>query len=94
MELKHLLICIAVTSVIGLFLTVSDKSRAKKREWRVPEWLLIAFSLFGGSVVMYITMKLIRHKTRHAKFMVGIPIIIVLQTAAIILAIRYGYLVI
>jgi len=93
MEVKHLIICAAVTSVLGIMLTLSDKSRAKKREWRIPEWLLIGVSLLGGSVAMYLTMHAIRHKTRHAKFMVGIPIIIILQVAAICAAVHYGYLV-
>ena len=93
MEVKHLIICAAVTSVLGIMLTLSDKSRAKKREWRIPEWLLIGVSLLGGSVAMYLTMHAIRHKTRHAKFMLGLPIIIIIQIAAICTAVHYGYLV-
>jgi uncharacterized membrane protein YsdA (DUF1294 family) len=35
----------------------------------------------GGSVAMFITMQIIRHKTKHVKFMLGIPVIMVLQAA-------------
>lgn len=43
---------------------------------------------------MLITMKLIRHKTRKAKFMVGIPVILALQLllAAALLALYKGWL--
>jgi uncharacterized membrane protein YsdA (DUF1294 family) len=40
-------------------------------------------SALGGSVFMYLTMLVIRHKTQHKKFMIGIPVIIFLQLAAI-----------
>ena len=92
-RIKYLLIWLAIVSLFAVIITASDKSRAKKHEWRVPELLLIVTSLLGGSVMMYFTMKLIRHKTRRAKFMVGIPVIIFLQVAAIAAAVYYGYLV-
>ncbi len=92
MELKHLLIWIGVWSLLAIILTISDKITSKKSLWRVPEATLITVSVFGGSVVMYLTMRLIRHKTRHGKFMVGIPIIIVLQAALIAAALYFGYL--
>ncbi len=93
MNMKYLLIWIGIVSLIAIILTVSDKVKAKKGAWRVPEATLITTSLLGGSVLMYLTMRLIRHKTRHAKFMVGLPIIIVLQIAAIAAAVYYGYLI-
>lgn len=49
--------------------------------WRIPEAQLMLIAAMGGSFGMYHTMKKIRHKTRHAKFMVGIPAIMVLQIA-------------
>ncbi len=73
---------IGLMSIIAFFITVSDKIKAKKGRWRVPEATLLGISALGGSVAMLLTMLAIRHKTRHAKFMVGIPVIIVLQLAA------------
>ena len=67
-------------SVLAFVFTVYDKIAAKKLpSHRIPEKTLLIISAFGGSAVMLLTMLLIRHKTLHAKFMVGIPIIIVLQ---------------
>ena len=48
-------------------------------------------SALGGSVTMYITMLIIRHKTRHIKFMLGIPVIIMIQLAAAFLIWRFVY---
>ena len=93
MEVRNPLIWIGVLSLLAIVLTISDKIKAKKGAWRIPEATLITVSLLGGSVAMYLTMHAILHKTRHAKFMVGIPIIIILQVAAICAAVHYGYLV-
>ena len=76
-----LIIYLAVVSVIAVTLTVSDKRRARARRYRISEFTLMLFAALGGSVAMLLTMLVIRHKTRHAKFMIGIPVIIVLQLA-------------
>lgn len=88
MMLKVVLIYLAVISLVSVVITIHDKLSAKRSKRRVPERTLIIFSLIGGSVAMYMTMQLIRHKTRHAKFMIGIPVIIVLQLAAVIATAR------
>ena len=73
------LVWIGVLSLVAVILTVSDKIKAKRSAWRVPEATLLIVSALGGSVAMLLTMLLIRHKTKHLKFMLGIPIIILLQ---------------
>ena len=78
-----LLIYLTVISLISVILTVSDKRRAIKHRYRISEFTLMLFSALGGSVAMLLTMLLIRHKTRHVKFMVGIPVIIILQLAIV-----------
>lgn len=74
------LICISLLSVI---VTVSDKRKAKKGAWRVPEATLLLLAALGGSAAMYLTMHLIRHKTKHLKFMLGIPVIVVVQVLVV-----------
>ena len=85
MNLKEqiLLICtyIFIISVISVIVCIHDKKRAKKGGSRVSERMLLILSALGGSVAMYLTMKKIRHKTLHKKFMIGIPAIIALQLA-------------
>lgn len=82
--MNYFLIYLAIVSVVSLILTVSDKRRAQRHKYRIRESVLLLFSALGGSVVMLITMLLIHHKTRHLKFMLGIPLIIVLQIAVFI----------
>ena len=66
-------------SLITATVTLADKIKAKKGAFRVPENTLIILALFGGSVAEYFTMRLIRHKTLHKKFMIGLPLIIIFQ---------------
>ena len=73
-------------SFISFAVTVADKLNAKRGTTRIPESLLIFFSVLGGSAIMLLTMLVIRHKIRHAKFMVGIPIIILIQIAVAVVA--------
>lgn len=88
--LTLLVIHLCVISLISIFVTISDKLKAKRGKWRVPEAVLMLLSAVGGAFAMYVTMHLIRHKTKHKKFMVGIPIIMVFHL--ILLAwILYSY---
>jgi uncharacterized membrane protein YsdA (DUF1294 family) len=58
---------------------VLDKYLAKHNMWRISEKALLVFAALGGGLAMYITMRIIRHKTRKNKFMFGIPAIILLE---------------
>ena len=79
------LIYLAVISLLSIIVCCYDKFAAKHlQRHRTREATLLLLSALGGSVALYITMQLIRHKTKHAKFMVGIPVIILLQAALII----------
>ena len=84
MLLKILFAYLAVISVISIIVCIWDKKISKKNkvELRIPEAVLLLLSALGGSVAMFITMLLIRHKTKHVKFMLGIPVIMILQAAA------------
>ena len=79
---------LAFISLVAVIVTVADKIKAKRGRWRVPEATLMGISVLGGSVAMLVTMIMIRHKTKHMKFMIGIPIIIALQIAAAIAAFK------
>ena len=78
----------ALISLIAVIATVADKIKAKRGKWRVPEATLMGISVLGGSVAMLVTMIMIRHKTKHMKFMIGIPVVIILQIAAAIAVLR------
>ena len=81
---KNILIYFAVISLITVIMTVYDKKAAKKfPKNRVPEKVLLILAFLGGSVAELFTMRKIRHKTKHKKFMIGLPVIIILQVAVI-----------
>lgn len=74
-----LLIFAAVVSVVSVVLCIIDKNRAKKHGRRIPEAELMLAGALGGALPMLITMLLIRHKTKHVKFMLGLPLEILLH---------------
>ena len=85
------IICyIVIVSIISVIVTAMDKIRAINSGRRIPELLFFLLAALGGSVMMLIMMLLIRHKTKHKKFMIGIPIIIVLQIIAVYCLARMG----
>ena len=81
MPIRWILLYAGVVSLIGMILTVSDKCRAKRGLWRVPEATLMTVGALGGALVMFLTMQSVRHKTKHPKFMVGLPVFFVLHLA-------------
>lgn len=70
---------LTLISLISVLATVWDKRAARRHRRRVPEAHLLLLGLLGGSLCMFITMKAIRHKTLHKKFMVGLPLMIALH---------------
>ena len=76
------LVYLLIISVVAFAVTVYDKWAAVKRpQERTRESTLLLLSALGGSIAMLLTMLGIRHKTKHLKFMLGIPLIILLQLA-------------
>ena len=70
---------IIAINLLSSIICIYDKISARRNGWRVSESVLFLLSFVGGSVTMYLTMRIIHHKTRHNKFMLGIPLMIVLQ---------------
>ncbi|MDE6722982.1 MAG: DUF1294 domain-containing protein [Eubacterium sp.] len=84
METNKLIIAYFVfISLLTAVITIIDKINAKNNGRRIPEDFLLTLGLLGGSAAEYLTMKLIRHKTRHNKFMVGLPVLIIIQIIVI-----------
>lgn len=66
-------------NLIGIAVMGMDKSKARKHQWRIPEKTLFTVSILGGSVGTWAGMYLFRHKTKHWYFVIGMPLILVLQ---------------
>ena len=79
---NYFLIYLGIISLVSIIVCCYDKIAAKHAtRHRIPEATLLWLSVLGGSVATLITMNLIRHKTKHKKFMIGIPVIIFFQVA-------------
>lgn len=73
----YLSIYLAIINALGLLLMRIDKQRARKQAWRIPERILMTVAAIGGSLGTLIGMHLFRHKTKHLKFMLGVPALLV-----------------
>lgn len=83
--MEYILIYFAVISVVTAAVTFYDKKAAKKwTKHRVPEKVLFLLAFLGGSLAEFFTMLRIRHKTKQKRFMIGLPVIMVLQVVLII----------
>lgn len=80
-----LLILSAVMSVNAVLMTVYDKRAAIRHERRIPEKTLLTAGALFGAAAMFLTMILIRHKTCHSMFMVGLPLMALAQGIVITL---------
>lgn len=87
--IKPIFIYFSFISIFAVIITIIDKRNAIKNKRRIPEDFLLTIGLIGGALAEFITMKVIHHKTRHKKFMIGLPIEIIVQTAAAILIYLY-----
>ncbi|SEU27242.1 DUF1294 domain-containing protein [Paenibacillus sp. NFR01] len=74
-----------IINVIGYVVMSEDKNKARKRRDRVPERTLFLLAFMGGSLGVLIAMYRKRHKTRHASFRIGIPLLLLLNM------VLYGY---
>ena len=81
-----------IISVISGIVTMYDKKAAKNRpKHRVPERALFLLALCGGSFAEFLVMLKIRHKTKHKRFMMGLPLIMVVQVVVIWLILTQGF---
>ena len=69
----------------AFILMLADKLKARKNLWRIPEAVLMGSALLGGSVGALLGMYACRHKTKHLKFTLGIPVILALQLVAAVI---------
>ena len=74
---------ILVMSVIAFAMSGADKAFAVKQMWRISEAMLLLIALVGGSIGALLGMIVFRHKTKHLKFRIGVPAILLLQIVVV-----------
>ncbi len=77
--MKLLLVYLFIINAVGFILMLTDKYKAKKNLWRIPEATLMGVAAIGGSIGCLVGMRTARHKTKHLKFTLGIPVILAIQ---------------
>lgn len=80
-----MLIYLLIINAAGLILMLADKIKAKKHLWRIPEATLFLTAVLGGSAGCLLGMYAFRHKTKHLKFTLGMPLILAAQIIICIL---------
>ena len=92
--MKFVYLYLIIINAVGFLYMLMDKYRAKKNLWRIPEARLMLIAVLGGSIGVYAGMQLARHKTKHPKFSIGVPVIMVfyilLAVGVLILIITTG----
>ncbi|MFH5836079.1 DUF1294 domain-containing protein [Proteiniclasticum sp. C24MP] len=76
MKMNFLLEYLMIMNIFSLITMYIDKNNSKRQKRRVSEAALLALGFLGGSIGLLIGMYLFRHKTRHLKFTLGIPVIL------------------
>lgn len=79
---------LVIINLIAIILMYIDKQKAKKNKWRIRENTLIGVSIIGGGIGSLWGMHVFRHKTKHIKFTIGIPLIILIQALLILYLIK------
>lgn len=74
---------VLIINFCGFVLCGWDKRKAVKHQWRVPERDFFILALVGAGPGILAGMYTFRHKTRHRKFTIGIPVMILIDCTVI-----------
>ena len=75
-------------NILGFFAMLIDKQKSKRGVRRISEKSLLIIAGLGGSVGTYLAMKIFRHKTKHLKFVLGVPMLFIAQSIILVLIFR------
>ena len=79
--LPLILLYLLIINALAFLLMLADKRNAEKNLWRIPESTLLTAAALGGSIGSLAGMYTVRHKTKHLKFTLGVPLILLAQIA-------------
>ena len=82
--IKNIVIYFIIINLIGFFTMWLDKRKAKKGVWRIPEKTLFIITALGGGIGTIAGMYTFRHKTKKIQFVIGFPLITILEIITII----------
>lgn len=82
--MKYFWIYIILINILTFIIYGIDKYKAKRHKWRISESALIGLAALGGFVGAFAGMQVFRHKTKHLKFVIGVPVIAILWIIAVV----------
>ncbi len=82
--MKFLYLYLIIINALGLILMLVDKEKARRGAWRISERTLLTVAAVGGSLGSLLGMELFRHKTKHLKFTVTVPVLLVIHIVILI----------
>lgn len=83
--IKNIIIYLLIINIISFITMYIDKKRAKWGKWRIKESTLFTLALIGGSIGGIAGMYTFRHKTKKTRFIVGFPLVLIVQIISIII---------
>lgn len=75
---------LAAANFAAFFLMGVDKRRARRSAWRIPERVLFLPAVLGGALGGLAGMRVFHHKTKHRRFAIGFPVLMVIQIVGLI----------
>ena len=82
-NMQYLAVYLIVMNVIAFIVYGADKAKARRGQWRVSERTLLALAALGGALGAQLGMSVFRHKTKHRKFTMCVPLFMTLWGAAL-----------
>ncbi|WP_026528739.1 DUF1294 domain-containing protein [Butyrivibrio sp. VCD2006] len=83
-SLEYLLAYLGIINLISFLIMGNDKRKSKRNSFRTPESVLFLLALMGGSIGSILGMSIFRHKTKHWYFVVGMPLILIIQVGIVV----------
>ena len=87
-----LIVALLLMNLLAFVLYGVDKAKAKRGAWRIPEATLLLVAFLGGSLGALLGMELFRHKTKHAKFKILVPLFLILHIVLGVYIVKSGLL--
>ena len=81
---QNIIIYFVIFNILGFLIMYIDKQKAKKGKWRIPEKTLFIITGLGGGIGTIAGMYIFRHKTQKVAFVIGFPLITILEIIAVI----------
>ena len=81
---NKIIVYIIILNILGYLIMYIDKRRAKKQQWRISEQTIFLITFLGGGIGTTLGMYTFRHKTKKIKFIIGLPLITIIELVVII----------